>query len=132
MQGTDPRYPEMVGYMDCVRKQGWAPPFDKLMDEKQRQFQLSGERNQDYDDTVTYAVSDVTGVSDDELQRLHGQLTHLGPNDADRLITLAPPGAVRALALDGRPATGCARARRPVGDGAGVDDRMTRAHTTLS
>ena len=79
--GSDPRYPAMIGFLDALRKLGSANVFDLPLSEAKRRFELSGERNQDYDDTVTYAVSDVTGVSDEELRRLHGDITTLGPGD---------------------------------------------------
>ena len=91
LHGTDPDYPAMAEYwakVGHVNESGVG--IADLFNPEKRRIQLAGNREARHDNTVTYKVADVTGQTDEDIERDHGIVTKLGPNDA---ISVAEFGA---------------------------------------
>ena len=79
------KFPATIRHTDVMRS------LDNLLDPEQRRFQLTGTRQQTYDDTVTYRVADVTNMSDGEIERKHGSVTPIPPDGGRRRSPILPP-----------------------------------------
>ena len=80
LYGIDIDNPAMKKFPPTIRNTHVMRSLDNLLDAEQRRFQLTGTRQQTWDDAVTYRVADVTNLSDGEIERQHGSVTPIPPD----------------------------------------------------